>query len=451
MRILCAHGPRMVASSLGILLAMGPTDRGIAAQDVLYGMNDVDQHGGPDEIVEVDPTTGVATRLHVFPDGLDFLESLAYDARESMLWTTNDGVLHRIDPRTFEVFEVGDTGNDDIDGLAVQPDTGLLYGITHGGNDLLLIDKSDAGTTVVNGGVEQGSRLEDLAFDHAGHLFILTSRALVRVDPTDGSRILKVRLHGASSLEGLVWWSERGTFLSAADRGRFKDLVTVGLNGEVEFVSAEHSGFRDIEALAFVPGESEVPVAMHAVASRRDGAGAYLVWAAYEAGLHFVVQRATDAFGPWTTIARVSLPVGGRPGGWRYEHLDPEASGAALASRDLHYRVGAQDEAGDWSWVLFTLQAAPAAVVLKPNFPNPFNPSTAFEVQLQDTTPVEVIVYDVRGRVVQALRTSQLGPGTHRVTWDGRDVAGRPVASGVYPYVVRAGQETLRGRAVVTK
>ena len=73
--------------------------------------------------------------------------------------------------------------------------------------------------------------------------------------PSDGTRISKVNLSGAPSLESLLWWSEGGTFLTAGDRGETKDLARLDRSsGVATFVSpAQPSGCEDIEALAFLP------------------------------------------------------------------------------------------------------------------------------------------------------------------------------------------------------
>jgi hypothetical protein len=451
-RLLRAHGPRIVACSFGILMGLlAPRAQG---QEVLYGMNDVGQPGGPDEIVQIDRQTGVATRLHVFSTGFNFLESLTFDARENVFWTTNDGVLVRIQPTTYVTQVIGPTGVSDIDGLAVQPSTGALFGITYGGNDLLRIDKLDAGTSIVNGSLEQGSRLEDLAFDSTGRLYVLTSRNLVEVDQNTGQRISKVRLSGATSLEGLVWDAQNGAFLSAADRGIYKDLVKINrTTGEVTFLSATlHSGFRDIEALTFAPGTPIVPVAMEALEATRSAAGAELAWAARRPDLEFVVERALDVVGPWTEVGRAAAPAGGRGDAWRYEFRDAGAAEPSLEGTALVYRVGAADEAGAWAWIGFELAAgaAPRPVVLGPNFPNPFNPTTAFQVRLAAPEDVRLVLFDAAGRRVRELR-ADLGAGTHALVWDGRDAFGRAAASGVYPYVISAGGAVRRGRAVLVR
>lgn len=449
-RLLRTQGPRIITCSLAILFGLLTTEARGQSQ-VLWGMSDVDQPGGPDELVRIDLTTGVATRIHRFTTGFNLLESLCFDSRENVLWTTNDGTLYRIDPQSFNTLLVGDTGVDDVDGLAVQPSTGNLFGITYGGNDLVRIDKSDAGTTILNGNLEVGSRLEDLAFDSTGRLYVLTSRALVEVDPATGARISKVTIKGATSLEGLVWDALRGTFLSAADRGNFKDVATINrTTGDVTFLNASlHSGFKDIEALAFVPGGSIVPVAMQALDAERTASGARLAWEGARDDVPYVVERGFDAAGPWTSLARVDVPVAGRAPVWRFEFADLQAG--SYRDQTLYYRVGAVDESGIWAYLTFEIAAAPSGpVALHANSPNPFNPTTAFEVRNQTPAHVELTLFDIQGRVVRTIRAN-LGAGTHQIVWDGRNADGRGVAAGVYPYLLRGGSQVLRGRAVLVK
>ena len=64
--------------------------------------------------------------------------------------------------------------------------------------------------------------------------------------------------------------------------------------------------------------------------------------------------------------------------------------------------------------------------------PNPFNPSTEvyFETLLSGRVSLEV--YDVSGRCVSTVDLGVVGPGRHRAQWDGRDVSGVNLVSGVY-------------------
>lgn len=72
-------------------------------------------------------------------------------------------------------------------------------------------------------------------------------------------------------------------------------------------------------------------------------------------------------------------------------------------------------------------------LVLRQNHPNPFNPTTAISFAVPNGSgDVEVKVYDVTGRMVKSLVSEPLPAGEHTVVWNGKDEAGRTVASGIY-------------------
>jgi choice-of-anchor B domain-containing protein len=65
--------------------------------------------------------------------------------------------------------------------------------------------------------------------------------------------------------------------------------------------------------------------------------------------------------------------------------------------------------------------------------PNPFRASTCFAFEMPVTGPAELAVFDIAGRRVATLmRGDRVAAGSHRAVWNGRDEAGRPVATGVY-------------------
>ena len=89
-------------------------------------------------------------------------------------------------------------------------------------------------------------------------------------------------------------------------------------------------------------------------------------------------------------------------------------------------------------------EGAPAArFALEPNRPNPFNPVTMLSFVLPEPCPVTIDVYSVNGEKVHTLVDGLPFPeGRHSLLWDGRDDAGRAVASGVYFYRIDAGGRT---------
>ncbi len=76
---------------------------------------------------------------------------------------------------------------------------------------------------------------------------------------------------------------------------------------------------------------------------------------------------------------------------------------------------------------------------LAQNFPNPFNPSTVISFGLPEAANVMLTIYDILGRRVQTLvSNTSYSAGIHKLSWDGRDDAGKSLASGLYVYRLKA-------------
>jgi Sortilin, neurotensin receptor 3,/Secretion system C-terminal sorting domain len=74
------------------------------------------------------------------------------------------------------------------------------------------------------------------------------------------------------------------------------------------------------------------------------------------------------------------------------------------------------------------------------NYPNPFNPSTKIRFQIPDNSVVSIKIFDLTGREVATLISNQkMQKGLHSVEWSGKSSAGKNAASGVYFYVLNAG------------
>jgi hypothetical protein len=63
--------------------------------------------------------------------------------------------------------------------------------------------------------------------------------------------------------------------------------------------------------------------------------------------------------------------------------------------------------------------------------PNPFNPSTAIAFT-HPGGPLELAIYDVRGRWIRTLWAGEHAAGRHSIQWDGRTSAGDQSPAGVY-------------------
>ncbi len=72
------------------------------------------------------------------------------------------------------------------------------------------------------------------------------------------------------------------------------------------------------------------------------------------------------------------------------------------------------------------------------NRPNPFAPETQIAFELPQAGHVGLAIYSPDGRLVRQLLSEKREEGRHSATWDGRDEAGKKVASGTYFYQLRA-------------
>ena len=66
---------------------------------------------------------------------------------------------------------------------------------------------------------------------------------------------------------------------------------------------------------------------------------------------------------------------------------------------------------------------------LKPNYPNPFNPTTVIPFTLSNNGHVRLRVFDLLGREVASLLNEELQRGQHSVSFDATSLS-----SGVYVY-----------------
>ena len=66
------------------------------------------------------------------------------------------------------------------------------------------------------------------------------------------------------------------------------------------------------------------------------------------------------------------------------------------------------------------------------NYPNPFNPTTTIEFSLTEKSKVQVSLYNVLGKKIKAFSAKEYTPGSHFVSWTGKDNLGQKVPSGLY-------------------
>lgn len=106
--------------------------------------------------------------------------------------------------------------------------------------------------------------------------------------------------------------------------------------------------------------------------------------------------------------------------------------------------------------VMVTARAIIAATCALPAYPNPANPDIWLPFELAESSPVEVLIYDLLGQRVRRLDLGWRERGRYAGTdaaahWDACDESGTPVSTGVYIYVFGAGDVQVTRRLTVLR
>lgn len=95
----------------------------------------------------------------------------------------------------------------------------------------------------------------------------------------------------------------------------------------------------------------------------------------------------------------------------------------------------------------------PTSFELYQNYPNPFNGQTmlSFFASKSLESPVSLTIYNILGKPVRHLLWNSPATGNFEVIWDSRDNSGKEVASGVYLYELRVGNQRVVKKAVIIR
>jgi len=80
----------------------------------------------------------------------------------------------------------------------------------------------------------------------------------------------------------------------------------------------------------------------------------------------------------------------------------------------------------------------PQSYSLSQNYPNPFNANTQIAFALPKAGKTTLEIFNILGQKVNTLLDEYMEAGNKIVNWDGRDVSGREVPSGIYFYRLRS-------------
>jgi len=217
------------------------------------------------------------------------------------------------------------------------------------------------------------------------------------------------------------------------------EALGVAISGSYAYVADDYCGLYILDC-------SRAPVMLQAFDASWMEGEVHITWEVSDETnvLSYNIYRARR--GEAREFPALSIPATGLG---RYEVTDSDA----LPGESYIYTLGALKKDGN-EMLLGTREiktGPPAALTLKQNIPNPFNPVTEIEVTLPKAMRVDLSVYDMQGHLVAKLYSGIESAGVKHYRWDGRDQSGNPVASGVYLYCLRAGKKVLSRKMVLIR
>jgi len=93
----------------------------------------------------------------------------------------------------------------------------------------------------------------------------------------------------------------------------------------------------------------------------------------------------------------------------------------------------------------------PVNIYLKQNYPNPFNAGTVINYVIDSERIVEIDIYNLAGQKINTLYKGSLSSGCYQAVWDGTNLNGDRVSSGIYFYRLTSGNNILTRRMLLLK
>ncbi len=239
-------------------------------------------------------------------------------------------------------------------------------------------------TTQYNSSGTDGDDPVQMICDAAGNLLVTGSRSgdfmVLKFDQADGSLIWP------AFYDGPAGGYDSGAAIIEGPGG---EVIVTGFSSGADFT-------WDVTTVAFDPAT-----------------GAQLWVEHYDPG-----DGRSDEGKALTVSAQGDLYVTG------YGDLVATGSDLLAIRYSLPMTTGITDEP-----VVISSRLSPLSIT---SHPNPFTSEVFLSVGLHRQGRADLAVYDVRGRRTVSIHSGVLPRGTTRLTWDGRDASGRPLATGVY-------------------
>ncbi|MCP4801101.1 MAG: T9SS type A sorting domain-containing protein, partial [bacterium] len=241
------------------------------------------------------------------------------------------------------------------------------------------------------------------------------------------------------------------------------DMVEIGTSMTVSYLDADPEATPgeqyfysvygvDIHANVGDPAEEAQvsfpqPTLLSNFTAEATGAGVEIAWelSGIDQGVSFIVKRSDAGADNYVVIDTPVVQLS--------ELVFTVSDSSVQPAESYSYKIDFENDTG--SWLLFetgVVQMPEMSYALHQNSPNPFNPLTTISYDLNKASAVRLTVYDIAGRAVRHLVDSPgESAGRHQVKWFGCDDSGHQVTSGVYFYVIQAGEFKQSKRMLLLK
>jgi len=95
--------------------------------------------------------------------------------------------------------------------------------------------------------------------------------------------------------------------------------------------------------------------------------------------------------------------------------------------------------------------ALPTEFMIEPAYPNPFNPVVNVRFGLPKEAPVNILIYDVAGRLISEYKVGNRSAGWHEFSWEATDMLGQAVGTGIYLLTIQAGDKLQKQKITYIK
>jgi len=293
---------------------------------------------------------------------------------------------------------IGTTGYTNLKCLSVKPSTGELYAIARNGESSTLIRIDSRSASSMELSEIPNFHINAMAFDNNDDLYGIgfASGSLYSINPEEGSAMLI----GKTGINNIL-----GMSINPIDRTIWATSVLNDTIYNINKSTAAHSVF----------GNSNL--------DRISGIVFDEYGKLYGLSSYYVTEN-SDFVG-FNTLSGKGYLIG-------------ETGLDGIIDLAINYGTDSKDR------VL-------KRYILHQNYPNPFNYSTSIRYDLSHDGHVILRIYNIEGQRIKTLADKKQSAGYKSVLWNGKNIFGHQVGSGIYIYTLNVDNQSLSKKMIYLK